>query len=221
MHAGLCDIVVRMAPHGQTKTSNGRPGAWVPGILLICILPGCAHRSSPSSGEPAPIVPPARGGATADREVRLRPEARTETVTTDNVVLDTFLHRRFQGVAGTEGRWMLSLAGVRVIILTDERADRMRAMAQVTAEALEPERLRLLLEANFDRALDAKYAVWRGELWAVFVHPLSVLGEAELESGVVQVVNLVKTYGTTYSSTGLQFGGGQQEESDTSPPRVF
>ncbi|MDX2019017.1 MAG: hypothetical protein SF187_02155 [Deltaproteobacteria bacterium] len=97
------------------------------------------------------------------------------------------------------------------MVITDEAADRMRAMAIVSEQPIDPERMRVLLEADFDTALDAKYALWEGKLWSVFVHPLSTLSDSEVTNGIVQVVNLVKTYGSSYSSTDMQFSPGSRQ----------
>lgn len=57
------------------------------------------------------------------------------------------------------------------------------------------EELLRLLQANFDSALDARYAVARGILWAVYIHPLSALTDREFLPGLGQTVNIVRTYG--------------------------
>jgi hypothetical protein len=67
----------------------------------------------------------------------------------------------------------------------------------------------VLLGANFDRALDARYASGRGYLWSVFLHPLSSLTDSEFLDGVEQVVTLARNYGTSYASSNLLFQGGQ------------
>ena len=64
----------------------------------------------------------------------------------------------------------------------------------------------MILRANFDRTLDARYALFRGFLVSIFLHPLSALTGPELESGLKQVSNLVRNYGGTYSSGGVRFG---------------
>lgn len=69
-----------------------------------------------------------------------------------------------------------------------------------------------MMQANFDSALDARYAVANGTLWAVFIHPLSPLEKNELISGLGQAVNVAKTYGTLYSGGGVQFGGGDSND---------
>jgi hypothetical protein len=65
-----------------------------------------------------------------------------------------------------------------------------------------------MMQANFDSALDARYAIAEGRLWAVYIHPLSPLRDEQLISGVGQVVNAALTYGTLYTSGAGQFGRG-------------
>ena len=103
----------------------------------------------------------------------------------------------------------LTIDDVPLLIVTDVRADRMRAMVPIrAADGLEPEELKRLMQANFDSALDARYAVAQGRLWGVFIHPLSPLQKDQLLSGLVQTVNLAQSYGTSYSGGALVFGGG-------------
>ena len=64
-----------------------------------------------------------------------------------------------------------------------------------------------LMQANFDSALDARYAIARGQVWGVFLHPFAELERDQLISGIAQTVNVAKSYGTLYSSGACQFGG--------------
>ncbi len=98
---------------------------------------------------------------------------------------------------------------VPVIVITDPRADRMRAMVPIrSAEGLSAEELTRLMQANFDTALDARYAIAQGRLWGVFIHPLSPLEPGQFVSGLAQTVNVALTYGQTYSGGASVFGGG-------------
>ena len=102
---------------------------------------------------------------------------------------------------------------VPVTLVYDINADRMRLVSPIAeAGALDGEGLQRLMQANFDSALDARYAIARGVLWSTFIHPLSTLDLDEFASGLGQTVNLVSTYGTTYSSGALVFGGGDSQE---------
>ena len=102
-----------------------------------------------------------------------------------------------------------TIEDVPVLIVSDPRADRMRAMVPIrSAEGLSDADLMRMMQANFDSALDARYAVAEGRVWAVFIHPLSPLREDQLISGIGQTVNAALTYGTLFSSGEVQFGRG-------------
>lgn len=110
-------------------------------------------------------------------------------------------------VAGTS--FQMSISDIPVIIVTDPRADRMRAMVPIrNADAMNATELLRVMQANFDTALDARYAIAQGQLWAVFIHPLSPLEKDQLISGLGQAVNLARTYGTLFTGGAMQFGGG-------------
>ncbi|MEM6887269.1 MAG: hypothetical protein AAF636_03925 [Pseudomonadota bacterium] len=102
-----------------------------------------------------------------------------------------------------------TIRDVPVLVVTDPRADRMRAMVPIrAAEGLDAAELMRLMQANFDSALDARYAVAQGRLWGVFIHPLSPLERDQFLSGVAQTVNVAQSYGQTYSGGAQVFGGG-------------
>lgn len=107
---------------------------------------------------------------------------------------------------GENGFWRGSRDDVPVFVFSDDEHDRMRLMAPIgVVEELDSELLHVLLQANYDRALDARYAMRNKELWAVVVHPLATLATDDLPSMFDQVVMLVKNTGTTFSSTELVF----------------
>ena len=128
----------------------------------------------------------------------------------DNERLQAVTETLAEDIEGEPGYWAFTIASRQIVVLTDEAADRLRTMTPVLEDAeLTAEQARVALEANFDRALDARYAVARGYVWSAFIHPLSVLSEAQFVDGVQQVVTLADNYGTSYSSTDLLFQGGQ------------
>lgn len=103
----------------------------------------------------------------------------------------------------------LTIEEIPVIIVHDASMNRMRAMTAIrSADAIAPEELMRMMQANFDSALDARYAVAQGRLWSVYIHPLAELAKDEFLEGLGQVVNLALTYGSTYTSGALTFGGG-------------
>ncbi len=110
----------------------------------------------------------------------------------------------------TDGsRFQITIQDVPVLVVTDFRADRMRAVVPIrSADGMTPEELMRILQANFDTALDARYAVAQGRLWGVFIHPLSSLDQEGLISGIGQTVNIALTYGSLYSGGAVQYGKG-------------
>lgn len=120
-------------------------------------------------------------------------------------LLDSYL----SGLEGQEGFWRGMREDVQVFVLSDDTHDRMRIMAPIgELQELEPRVLQMLLEANYDRALDAKYAMRGQEVWSVSVHPLATLAPDDFASFIDQVVRLVKNTGSTYASSDLVFGAG-------------
>lgn len=107
----------------------------------------------------------------------------------------------------------LMISETRVFVVTDTNADRMRVMVPIrSADGLSQADMQRMMQANFDTALDARYAIANGRVWAVFLHPLLSLERDQLISGIAQTVNIALTYGTLYSSGGAQFGGGDSGE---------
>ena len=103
----------------------------------------------------------------------------------------------------------LTIDDIPVLIVTDIRANRMRAMVPIrSADGMSDEELLRVMQANFDSALDARYAIANGRLWGVFIHPFAQLEKNQLISGIAQTVNVAKTYGTLYSGGAAQFGAG-------------
>ena len=68
------------------------------------------------------------------------------------------------------------------------------------------------MQANFDSALDARYAIGQGILWSTFLHRMSSLTVEDFLSGIGQSINIVMTFGTTFSSGEMTFGGGDSNE---------
>lgn len=105
--------------------------------------------------------------------------------------------------------WQFAIDEVQILVVTDPVNDRMRILTPVSlAEALPEEALLRLLQANFDTALDARYAVAQELVWGTFIHPLESLTTREFASGVLQTKSLADTFGTTFSSGLLSYGGG-------------
>ncbi len=130
-----------------------------------------------------------------------------------NAHMDKVIRGIVKEPGGRPGHWNFMLDKFQVTIITDENADRMRIIVPVAkmTDLNEKSYLRLM-QANFDSALDARYSVAQGVLWSAYIHPLSVLSDQQLIDGLAQTVNLAATYGSTYSSGALTFGGGDSQQ---------
>ena len=111
-------------------------------------------------------------------------------------------------VTGQPGYWQFNIRGRDLLVITDAAHNRMRIMAPIAPRSeLEEADLVTLLEANFDRALDAKYAMKDDVLWSVFTHPLGELTDDQFTDCIDQTATLADNFGTSYASSNLFFGG--------------
>ena len=107
------------------------------------------------------------------------------------------------------GAAQINLDDIPVTIIYDPFANRLRALVPIaSADNITDGQMLRLMQANFDTALDARYAIAEGRVWSVFMHPMAQLDRRQLISGVAQTVALAQTYGTTFSSSEMLFGRG-------------
>lgn len=127
--------------------------------------------------------------------------------------MSRIINKESPQVEGEIGTWQ-AVYGQRVIyIITDVNANRMRIMTPVIElSKVKKKEYLTLLEANFDRALDAKYCIFEDYLMTVYTHPLKELTEPQFIDAMRQVVTLAYNYGTSYTSTDMIFGGEAAEE---------
>jgi hypothetical protein len=129
--------------------------------------------------------------------------------------LGHLLERLLEEMEGSDGFWHGQRDDVTVYVVSDPEHDRMRIMSPIGELRVNDSGfLSILLQANFDRALDAKYALRKKELWSVFMHPLSTVVPDDLGNYIDQVVRLVKNTGSTYASSDLIFGVSDDERLD-------
>ncbi|MBD2840920.1 hypothetical protein [Erythrobacter rubeus] len=109
----------------------------------------------------------------------------------------------------TGNNWQFKVEERMIVVVTDTDADRMRIITPIAAASELPEgAMERLMQANFDTALDARYAIGQGLVWGAFVHPLDSLTTRDFASGILQTKSLADTFGTTFSSGVLNYGGG-------------
>lgn len=108
--------------------------------------------------------------------------------------------------------YIFKLSDRDMMIVHDEAADRMRIVTPIgPATNLPDELLERMLQANYDAVLDARYAIANGLIWAAYIHPLSTLDEDELLSGMAQTAIAAETFGSTFTSGVVVFGGGDSQ----------
>lgn len=84
----------------------------------------------------------------------------------------------------------------------------MRIISPITSlSEVDGEQFLLAMAANFNTALDARYAVSDSVIYAAYIHPLKPLSEMELLSAIKQVATGRNTFGDEYTSGKLFFGG--------------
>jgi len=125
-----------------------------------------------------------------------------------NQRLDELIRIISPDVTGQLGYWQFNIRGRDLLVITDETHNRMRIMAPVAPQSeLDEDEFIRLLEANYDRALDPKYALKDGALWAVYTHPLAELTDDQFTDSINQTATLADNFGTSYASSNLFFGG--------------
>ena len=136
----------------------------------------------------------------------------------DNKRMEKLFEKESIKVEGEPGAWMAYFNDHILLVITDERNNRMRVFTPIVEEGdASPAQMARMLKANFHSALDAKYSIYEGFVVSVFTHPLRELTESQLLDAMRQVAKLAETYGTTYSSTDLIFGGEEEEEEEDKP----
>ena len=124
----------------------------------------------------------------------------------NNDKLNGIIYTLSDTVQGENGSWQFIIDELAFICITDQIHNRMRIISPIAelAEVTDEELLRCM-EANFHSALDARYAISDGILWAAFIHPLRELTKDQVISAITQVYSTAQTFGTYYSSGELSF----------------
>ena len=174
-------------------------------FLLLSTLYVAAQTASEIPLEnPEVLKPDSRPKGNELPEIKPEPEKSMTFNRLKEIVLTIDPEAAVRGTA-----MQMTIAEVKVTIITDPVNNRMRAFVPIQSlDGVNQQLLYRLLQANFDSALDARYAIAQEHILSVFIHPLAELDKNEFISGLGQVVNLVKTYGTAFTSGAMTFGGG-------------
>ncbi len=177
-------------------------------IALFFFLPNTSESTNPSrSGLKAQLTDASPKKPTVGKKVNT-------TAPMDIIRMDTIITRLDDEVEHPrKGFWRFTIEGANVIAVADDEHDRLRILVGVqSAKDLSQAQLVKITQSNFDTALDARYAISQGILWAIYVHPLKSLGNEQFISAIGQTVNLAVSYGGGYSSGGILFDGGDAKD---------
>jgi hypothetical protein len=180
----------------------------------VTITPPPAKPAEPAkpAAPAAPVAPakPVESFAPVDpaKPAEKAPEPSKEAVAAQ-AMIDAALKKIDKSIKREANIWEFQLGKHQVIVITDPVAERMRIMVPVAnATALDEAMLTRLMQANFDSALDARYAIANDILWGTFIHPLLSLDEKGFVSGLAQAIAVADNFGGSYSSGAVVFGGG-------------
>jgi len=156
----------------------------------------------------APDVPPAEEEFSLDEEPAAPAEISPE-VTAVLGQMDEVIKALDSKATRTGNSWQFTLEERVMLVVTDATAGRMRIITPIALIADLPDgAMARLMQANFDTALDARYAVAQDLVWGAFLHPLDTLTQRDFASGILQTHSIGETFGTTFSSGAVSYGGG-------------
>jgi hypothetical protein len=123
-------------------------------------------------------------------------------------ILKEVIREQIPGLQKVGQHWEGNVEGgkFRFYCFIDETSDRVHMMIPIERiEKVKRSYLLRLLSANFNSALDSKYAFHEDIVWSVFLHPLHCLTPEFAVNAIAQVITLAKTTGTSFSSSNLRF----------------
>lgn len=174
-------------------------------FAIIVSTPLLAQQTPPQT-PPAELTEPPEATSPTDQIFPIEPPMTPERIAAMVLALDPEAEVALNGAAFT-------VVDVPVTMIIDGPTNRMRILVPIaSADTLTEAELARLMQANFDTALDARYAIANGRLWSVYIHPLAELRRDQVIAGIAQTVTLAQTYGTSYASGGIVFGAGDSSD---------
>lgn len=192
--------------------------------LILMTSPACAQEAEEPAQESAEALPEIAQAPDTIQDVSpdapiFDPDAPEEETAEPSAealatldMIDKALKEIDETIERDGNSWQFMLNETQVLVVSDPIAGRMRIMVPIIqADSLNPELLARMMQANFDSALDARYAIANGLLWGTYIHPLINLSEEQFLSGLGQTISIVNTFGTSFSSGTVVFGGGDSQ----------
>jgi len=133
----------------------------------------------------------------------------------NNAKLGKIIKENSTEIEGSAGYWQFKYKNTYLLLITDEKHNRMRLITPIIEEDKLPENyFKNALRANFHTALDVKHALSEGMMWCVYIHPLKELSEEQIVDAMSQVYYGAMTFGSSYSSTDLVFPAKKEEKKE-------
>lgn len=105
-----------------------------------------------------------------------------------------------------EGFWNVDYLD-RNVLIVNKPVELLRIMTPILPAAdVDVAILFQVLQANFERTRNARYALHGDYLWATFGYTFVELSEAGITTAMDQVTLLADTFGATYSASLVSFG---------------
>jgi len=131
----------------------------------------------------------------------------------NNDQLEEILIQLSDSIVGQHGSWQMIIGETYLMCITDQANNRMRIISPIAEmNDITDEQVGEAMEANFHSALDVRYAISDGIMWAAFIHPLRELSSEQAVDAVGQVYSAAVTFGDSYASTFLTFPKRSEEE---------
>jgi hypothetical protein len=183
----------------------------LPAVAAALILPAAAHAQdvSPPEAEAAPAPETAPEEEFSLDEPPPAPVQASPEIMAVLEQMDAVIKAIDSKAVRTGNSWQFTLEERVMLVVTDVTAERMRIITPIALIAeLPDDAMARLMQANFDTALDARYAVAQDLVWGAFIHPLDTLTQRDFASGILQTHSIGETFGTTFSSGAISYGGG-------------
>jgi hypothetical protein len=178
---------------------------WI-GVAALIAVPVLAQTGAITPPSVKPAEPPKSADPAKPAE---KPREPSKEAVAGQAMIDAALKKIDKTIKRNVNVWQFEIGKRQVIVITDPIAERMRIMVPIgDAGLLNQELLTRLMQANFDSALDARYAIAQDMLWGTFIHPLTSLDEKGFVSGLAQAIAVADNFGGSFSSGAVVFGGG-------------
>lgn len=178
------------------------------GLALAVPAAAQAQDQAPPEAAPAPEAPSAEDEFLLEEPPAAPAEVSPE-ITAILEQMDQVIKALDAKAQRTGNSWQFTLQDRVMLVVTDTNAARMRIITPIALISDLPEdAMQRLMQANFDTALDARYAVAQNLVWGAFLHPLDTLTTRDFAAGILQTHSVGETFGTTFSSGAISYGGG-------------